>query len=141
MYKECFVCRRFPLSVPPPPRATDQESYFCLQNNVSDPSVVNCSIAEATICNQARARVVGTSIRITSCAGICCTTNKCNVKELFDTPTSPPSTAGPTSTAGQTSTAGPSATTKSGVKQVQPTFLSFLLVFLTVVLKKVDELF
>ena len=126
MYEECFVCRRFPLSFPPPPRATDQESYFCLQNNVSDPSVVNCSIAEATICNQARARVVGTSIIITSCAGICCTTNKCNVKDLFDAPTS---------------TAGPIATTKSGVKQVQPTFLSFLLVFLTVVLKKVDELF
>lgn len=114
-----------PLPLPPPPQATDQKSYFCLQNNVSDPSVVNCSIAEASICSQARDRAAGIpSVTITSCAGICCTTNSCNVKDLFATPSS---TAGPT--------------TKSGVKQVQPTFLGFVLVFLTVVLKKVDELF
>ena len=128
MYKECFVCRRFPLLLPPPPRATNQESYFCLQNNVSDPSVVNCSMAEASICNQARDRAARSpSITIISCAGICCTTNKCNVKDLFDTTTPPPSTTAPT--------------TNIGVKQVQPTFLGFLLVFLTVMLVKVDELF
>jgi len=89
-----------------------------VKDNSSDPSMINCTSAEASICAQARERVENQpSIQILSCNAKCCDSTKCNDVALIDSP--PGSTTAPT--------------TKGSANQVQPPLLGFLLVILATV--------
>ena len=86
-----------------PPNSVRLKRYTCchwlssvsFQAISSDPFVVDCSLTEAQICSDARRRVASNPrVSITSCASICCKTDKCNVKNLSaPTTLAPPTTA------------------------------------------------
>jgi len=90
------------------------------KDNSSDPSMINCTSAEAYICALARDRVKNQpSIQIISCNAKCCNSARCNNMALIDT-------AEPT---GSTTAA---TTPKSSVTKVQPPLLGFLLILLAI---------